>query len=125
MELLDRFLADKPSTKPPIPVDKLTINSDEYQEQDSSTKTLSSTEHSLPEELDATEDKLSNDRDSRGDSVMDSTKISRPLKKSRKRKGREDRMKKIFSGMVDKFAENKKFYELEEKRLRFEQSKKE
>ena len=42
-----------------ILVDTLTINSDEYREQDSSTETLSSTEHSLPEELDATEDGLS------------------------------------------------------------------
>ena len=43
-----------------ILVDMLTINSDEYREQDSSTETLSSTEHSLFEELDATEDGLSN-----------------------------------------------------------------
>ena len=54
LEPLDRILADKPSTKPPILVDMLTINSDEYREQDSSTETLSSTEHSVPEELDAT-----------------------------------------------------------------------
>ena len=30
LELLDRILADKPSTKLPILVDTLTINSDEY-----------------------------------------------------------------------------------------------
>ena len=127
LESLDRILADKPSTKPPILVDTLTINSDVYRGQDSSTETLSSTEHSLPEELDATEDGLSNDHDSRGDSVTDS---SRPLKRSSKRKGREDRMEKIFSGMMDKLLEaqaenDKKFYELEEKRLQFEQSEKE
>ena len=39
-------------------------------------------------------------------------------------------MEKIFSGMMDKLLEaqaenDKKFYELEEKRLRFEQSEKE
>ena len=39
-------------------------------------------------------------------------------------------MEKIFSGMMDKLLEaraenDKKFYELEEKRLRFEQSDKE
>ena len=130
LEPLDRILADKPSTKPPILVDTLTINSDKNQQQDSSTETLSLTEHSLREELDATEDGLSNDRDSGGDSITDSTKISRPLKRSSKRKGREDRMEKIFSGMMDKLLEaqaenDKKFYELEEKRMRFEQSEKE
>ena len=79
------------------------------------------TERSLPKELDATEDDLSNDCDFRGDSIMDGTKISRPLKRSSERQGHEDRMEKIFSGMMDKLLEaqaenDKKFYELEEKR---------
>ena len=49
------------------------------------------TEHSLPEELDATEDGLSYDRDSRDDSVKNSTKNSRPVKEAAK--GKDARIK--------------------------------
>ena len=54
----------------------------------------------LPEELDAPEevDRLNNDCNS----AAGSTKISRLLKRSSKRKGLKDRMEKIFNGAMDK-----------------------
>ena len=142
LELLNRILADKPSTKRPILVDMLTIHSDENLQHDSSAEPSSSTENTSLNDTSSTETRSLNTSiegslpdceevdGPNNDSVRDSTKISKPLKRGSKRKGREDRMEKIFNGVMDKLlhaqAENdKKFYELEEKWLRFEQSQKE
>ena len=129
LEPLDQVLGDKPTTVPPV-VD----TSHESIEIEKGESYASVTEENISDEAQTpvTDGELSvtsteNQSVSSDNSKVVNTPVASRAKKATKRKNRDDWIEKLVDTMADKMIaeSNRKFIELEEKRMKFEMEEKE
>ena len=130
LEPLDQVLGDKPTTVPPVVVD----TSHESIEIEKGESYASVTEENISDEAQTpvTDGELSvmsteNQSVSSDNSKVVNTPVASRAKKATKRKNRDDWIEKLVDTMEDKMIaeSNRKFIELEEKRMKFEMEEKE
>lgn len=133
LEPLDQVLGDKSTTVPPVVVD----TSHESFEIEKGESYASVTEENISGEAQTplTDGELSvksteNQSVSSDNSKVVNTPVASRIKKAKKRKNREDWIEKLVDTMADKMIaasaeSDRKFIELEEKRMKFEMEEKE
>lgn len=135
-DVLDSALGNKPATKPPLLIDTLADGESEQlqrEEDECSVQEIteagysSSSSVDTPRKMDETKGTIapSEVKDESKEGLGIDVKSKQDLKPSKKR-GRDDRMEKIMSGIVDKVMKSqeesdRKFLALEEKRIRLEE----